>query len=117
MASWHPDNGRLGFRNEVAQGGRSAMPEDAHVLRVYAFDDRAGAQQAFTDARSAAEAAGWALGETSAVTDARIVSGTKQLRTGSAEFSATLIEARELLPDGVEPPALALRLTHDYAPD
>lgn len=115
MTSWQPAEGRLAFRSEAGQRRTLGKPEQAQVLRVFALPDRSAADAALADGVAEAEQSGWSVADPATVSAGTIVSATKQLETGSAELAVTLIENPDQAPDGVDVPALSIRLVHRYS--
>jgi hypothetical protein len=109
MARYAPSGGTL-VRTESRNEGRSlGEPVPATYTRLFRLDADTDAARALEAARSAARAAGWErLGEAAGETFV----GSKHVPSGRIALTLVLVEDPNLLPEGVEPPALSVGLRH-----
>jgi hypothetical protein len=107
LATYRPVGATEVERNADAEsdGGQLGKPSEARAERLYTVDDP---QAAFADAVRAAQASGWTADSTEP--PAAVLS--KRLPTGRATATITLLTDQTGLPDGVDPPVLAVTLTH-----
>jgi hypothetical protein len=90
-----------------SDGGVLGKPREARFEHLYAVTDSPA--NVFDDALGAAKAAGWTVERADSGTVALLV---KNLATGRASATITLLESPAGLPEGVSPPALSIVLTH-----
>jgi hypothetical protein len=107
MAGYAPPGGTLVDTESRNEGRSLGKPVPASYTRLFRLGSDPA--RALEDARSAATAAGWQqLGE---ATTAMFV-GSKRVPSGRIALTLALVEDRDLLPEGVEPPVLSVALRH-----
>jgi hypothetical protein len=107
MASYIPRGGTLADTDSRNRGTSLGKDVDATYTRLFRLAE-SGVSQALPDARAAATDAGWTVTET---TERGFLAG-RRVPSGTLELAVTLVENPLLLPDGVEPPALSVSLSH-----
>lgn len=113
LASWEPPQAALAEESEQSEGETTlGKPQLARVRRLFAL--QGSAENAFEAAVAAAEKAGWRLdGEPIPSTfGGRVALARRELDTGSARLSISVLTDRRLLPEDVPPPALLILLEH-----
>ena len=113
MAEYAPPGGELVDTELQSEGTTLGKPHLARSSRLFGLD-AADAERAVESTLAAADAAGWTLeGEPKADAFGGAVGfAGKQLSTGKARLTVSLLTDARLLGDQVSPPALQIQLEH-----
>ncbi len=107
MAGYAPPGGTLVEAASRNEGRLLGKPVPATVTRLFRLDSDPA--RALEEASAAAKATGWEpLGEATGSTFV----GSKRIPSGRIVLTLALVEDPNLLPEGVEPPALSVALRH-----
>ena len=107
MAGYAPSGGTLVDTESRNEGRSLGKPVPATYTRLFRLDADPG--RALEEASAAATAAGWKpLGQATGSTFV----GSKSIPSGRAVLTLALVEDGNLLPEGVDPPALSVGLRH-----